>query len=804
MMRVCITILVVACSPFSLIAVGADEKNPTTKPAKPSATAVNFFETKIRPVLVKQCYDCHGPESDNESGLRLDSLAAILQGGRSGPAIIPGKPRKSLLILAVNHDPSLTAMPPKTKLSRREIADLTSWVRRGAPWPNAKLPSQLPKNRTKTIEFTQAERSFWAFQPPQQPALPDVRMKSWPKRPLDYFVLAVLESKGLRPAVAADKRTLIRRVTLDLHGLPPTPEETAAFLADSSTAVFEKVVDRLLASPRYGERWARHWLDVVRYADSNGMDDNMVYVDAWRYRDYVISAFKKDKPFDQFVREHLAGDLLPAAADWDTPYEGLIATGFLMIGPKMLAEDDPVKQQMDIIDDLIDTIGRTLMGMTLGCVRCHDHKFDPIRMSDYYALAGIFKSTKVMMTYRVDSKWNSRALGNPKVEKRLEKLEEELDALDSAVVLGNFINKAAEKKRLQERLAVVKQEYAKIPKAMAAEEDRVVTLPVFLRGNPLTPGAKAPRGFPRIMAGHRSSTIGNKGSGRRELAEWLTRPDHPLTGRVIVNRIWKGHFGQGIVRSMDNFGRLGQRPDNQRLLDWLTLRFIKNGWSIKALHREILLSSAYQMSTAYNEQATRVDPENRLLWRMNRRRMEAGVIRDSLLFVGDDLDFGQGGPVISEKPFVILNAGMLRDPALYQTNRRSIYLPVLRSGLYEVFQAFDFPDPAVVTGNRSITTVAPQALFMMNGRLMSRSADKMAGRLLEEAKKDKRDRIALAYEITYGRPPTEEEVADWMSFVNKYQAAVEQEKVKSQNPELRVWQAVCRVLLSSNEFIYVD
>ena len=534
------------------------------------------------------------------------------------------------------------------------------------------------------------------------------------------------------------------------------------------------------------------------------MDDNMVYVDAWRYRDYVISAFKKDKPFDQFVREHLAGDLLPAAADWDTPYEGLIATGFLMIGPKMLAEDDPVKQQMDIIDDLIDTIGRTFMGMTLGCVRCHDHKFDPIRMSDYYALAGIFKSTKVMMTYRVDSKWNSRALGNPKVEKRLEKLEEELDALDSAVVLGNFINKAAEKKRLQERLAVVKQEYAKIPKAMAAEEDRVVTLPVFLRGNPLTPGAKAPRGFPRIMAGHRSSTIGNKGSGRRELAEWLTRPNHPLTGRVIVNRIWKGHFGQGIVRSMDNFGRLGQRPDNQRLLDWLTLRFIKNGWSIKALHREILLSSAYQMSTAYNEQATRVDPENRLLWRMNRRRMEAGVIRDSLLFVGDDLDFGQGGPVISEKPFVILNAGMLRDPALYQTNRRSIYLPVLRSGLYEVFQAFDFPDPAVVTGNRSITTVAPQALFMMNGRLMSRSANKMAGRLLEEAKKDKRDRIALAYEITYGRPPTGEEVADWMSFVNKYQAAVEQEKVKSQNPELRVWQAVCRVLLSSNEFIYVD
>ena len=804
MMRVCITILAVACSSFSLVAVGADEQKPATKPVKPNAAAVKFFETKIRPVLVKQCYDCHGPESDNESGLRLDSLAAILRGGRSGPAIIPGKPRKSLLILAVNHDPSLTAMPPKTKLSRREIADLTSWVRRRAPWPNAKLPSQLPKNRTKTIEFTQAEKSFWAFQPPQQPALPDIRMKSWPQRPLDNFVLAVLESKGLGPAAAADKRTLIRRVTLDLHGLPPTPEETAAFLADSSAAAFEKVVDRLLASPRYGERWARHWLDVVRYADSNGMDDNMVYADAWRYRDYVISAFKKDKPFDQFVHEHLAGDLLPAAPGWDSPSEGLIATGFLMIGPKMLAEDDPVKQQMDIIDDLIDTIGRTFMGMTLGCVRCHDHKFDPIPISDYYALAGIFKSTKVMMTYRVDSKWNSRALGKPEDEKRLEKLEEELDALDSAVVLGNFINKAAEKKRLQERLAVVIQEYAKIPKAMAAEEDRVVTLPVFLRGNPLTPGAMAPRGFPQILTGKRSSTISNKGSGRRELAEWLTRPDHPLTGRVIVNRIWKGHFGQGIVRSMDNFGRLGQRPDNQPLLDWLTLRFVKSGWSIKALHREILLSSAYQMSTAYDEQAARVDPENRLLWRMNRRRMEAGVIRDSLLFVGDDLEFGQGGPVISAKPFVILNAGMLRDPALYQTNRRSIYLPVLRSGLYEVFQAFDFPDPAIVTGNRSTTTVAPQALFMMNGKLMSRSANKMAGRLLEEAKKDKRDRIALAYEITYGRPPTGEEVADWMSFVKKYQTAVEQEKVKSQNLELRVWQAVCRVLLSSNEFIYVD
>ncbi|MCH7685602.1 MAG: PSD1 domain-containing protein [Planctomycetes bacterium] len=780
-----------------------------------------FFESKVRPILANRCYECHGPDVDEpEAGLRLDSLAAMLIGGRTGPAIEPKRPDKSLLILQINHDPTVAGMPPKKKLPRAEVAALTKWVAMGAPWPDAKVPVRpAAVKQTPDVEFTEQEKSFWAFQPVVSPPLPPVRNSDWPQSPVDHFVLAKLEASGLQPAPRADRRTLIRRTTIDLLGLPPTPAEVDTFLADDSPAAFARLIDRLLASPHYGERWGRHWLDVARYADSNGMDNNMAHTEAWRYRDYVIRAFNKDKPYDQFVREQIAGDLLRRARgsrddagknrwhagrvpdDWDTPFEGLIATTILMIGPKMLAEDDPVKQQMDIVDDQIDTVGRAFMGLTLGCARCHAHKFDPIPTADYYSLAGIFKSTKVMLTYRVDSKWNTRAMGDAALEQRLSELERQLDYLDETVVLGNFVGKEDEKKRLTERLKKVKEEYAKIPKIMAVEEGRVEDLQVFVRGNHLTRGALAPRRFLRIIAGNDQPPLSDRESGRRELAEWLTRPDHPLTARVMVNRIWQWHFGEGIVRTPDNFGRLGQRPTHPKLLDWLAARFVEDGWSIKQLHRRIMLSSAYQMSTAHNARAAQLDPENRLLWRMNRRRMEAEVIRDSLLAVSGRLDLSMGGPVLEDKTLVILSASVLRDGKLYDSNRRSVYLPVLRSGLFDVFQAFDFPDPAVVSGRRASTTVAPQALFMMNGRLMTDAAGRMAEQLLADHS-DHSKRIEAAYQLAYNRSPSNEEIADWRQFIRDYEQALSRTDAKAR--QRQIWQAVCRVLLSSNEFVYVE
>ena len=767
---------------------------------------LEFFEKQVRPILAHRCYPCHGPDTGRgQAGLRLDSLAGMLRGGRSGPAMAPGDPRKSLFILAINHD-TFVQMPPKTKLPQSEIQTLTEWVRTGARWPNAEVPAVQPSAASSDqAEFSEEEKSFWAFQPVVEPAAPAVENSGWAKTPIDRFVLAQLEAKGLRPAPAADKRTLIRRATIDLHGLPPTREEAAAFLADDSPAAFARVVERLLASPRYGERWGRHWLDVARYADSNGMDDNLTYADAWRYRDYVIAAFNDDKPYDQFVREQLAGDLLTTWSD-ESRAESLIATGFLMVGPKMLAEDDPVKQQMDIADEQLDTSARAFMGLTMGCARCHDHKYDPLRIADYYSLAGIFKSTGTMISYRVDSKWNATALESSELNERLSELEREIDAHDDVLVNGNMEKMSSEEREKHEQsLEAAKREYASIPKAMSVKEGEVEDLPIFLRGNHLTPGKLAPRGFPRILAGDRQRLISDKQSGRRELAEWLTRPDHPLTARVMVNRIWKWHFGQGIVRSPDNFGRLGERPDNQPLLDWLAIRFIDRSWSVKAMHRLIMHSNTYQMSTTSNDHALEVDPENRLLWGRDRLRMEAEVIRDSLLAVSGQLDLTMGGTSIPHANFVNLSGeGKARDPTLYDSKRRSVYLPVLRSALYEVFQSFDFPAPSVTNGQRSRTTVASQALFMMNSELMLAASHRLAEQLLAEPGWDDQQRVARAYELVLLRSPSTQETQEWLEFLTQYERERHSEGSEAGPHRRQAWQGLCRVLLSSNEFVYVD
>jgi len=788
---------------------------PTVKVAAepPTEEQVRFFETKIRPVFASHCYRCHGDERQR-AGLRLDSHEAILAGGESGVILVPGKPEESRLIAAVRHMDGAPQMPPNDRLSDRQIADLTAWVAMGAPYPDAEAASA-------------ANASFWSFQPPSDPAVPAVKNTAWPRTALDHFILAELEAAGLEPAPPADKRTLIRRVTFDLTGLPPTREEIAAFLADESPEAFAKVVDRLLGSPHYGERWGRHWLDVARYADSNGLDENVAHGNAWRYRDYVVSAFNKDKPYDRFLLEQIAGDLLPAE-DQATRHEQLIATGFLVLGPKVLAEPDERKMEMDIVDEQLDTFGRAVLGLTLGCARCHDHKFDPIATADYYALAGIFKSTRSMETFKKVARWHENSIATEEDLARKAahdaRVAEHKRVIQAVVDRANEALKAtlgpdaklpekpeskypaetqAELKKLRDELKEIEKEAPEMPTAMGVTEGEVTNVAIHIRGDHLTLGNVVPRGVPKVLAGSNAPRFADEMSGRLALAEWLVRPDHPLTARVMVNRIWRWHFGEGLTRSPDNFGRLGEPPQNQALLDWLSHRFIEQGWSIKKMHRMILLSSTYQMSSHYNPKAAATDPENRLRWRADIRRLEAEAIRDSLLAVAGTLDLTMGGAVLPVKNRAYLFDHTSKDVTKYDNTRRSIYQPIVRNNLYDVFQLFDFADPSVLNGNRATTTVAPQALFMMNSDIVAEASDRFATRLLAREDLDDAGRIALAFEEAYGRPVREEEIARSRRHLDQVSAALSESEPDSTRRNLAAWSSLCQTILAANEFIYV-
>jgi cytochrome c553 len=791
-----LSLLGLAALALALFAIGGKARAGEPMPDPAAAT---FFEKKVRPILVARCHECHGPESKARGGLRVDSREALLRGGDRGPVLTPGKPEDSLLVHAINHDDNLK-MPPKNKLPPQEIADLTAWVKMGAPWPNVPATAGAATGGADGRPFTEEEKSFWAFRPPATPPLPEVRDTHWPRSPLDRFILAGLEAQGLHPAPPADKHTLIRRATFDLIGLPPTPEEVADFLADDSPGAFARVVDRLLASPHYGERWGRHWLDIARYADSNGMDENLVYGNAWRYRDYVIRSFNDDKPYDRFVREQLAADLLPG--DAAAAPERLVATGFLTLGPKMLAEDDPVKMEMDIVDEQVDTTGKAFLGLTLGCARCHDHKFDPVPTADYYSLAGVFKSTKTMDNFRVVARWHERPLPNRAALARQQEHQKKIDAKRAEI--AKAAGDAAVLKRLQGELGALEKAKPELPAAMAVTEGTPGNLRIHLRGNHLTLGHEVPRRFPRILAGEKQSSIDGKQSGRLQVAEWLTRRDNPLTARVLVNRLWHWHFGAGLVRSPDNFGALGDRPINQQLLDWLAVRFVESGWSLKAMHRLILLSSTYQMSGAYDERAALVDPEDRLHWRWQRRRLDAEEVRDALLAVSGQLDSAMGGSLMQggNRGYVPGYPNSSYDN--YESRRRSVYLPVIRSDLYRVFQAFDFADPSTPSGERPTTTVAPQALFMMNSKLVLEQTRHLATDLLDRGDCDDAGRVRLAYERAYGRLPTTAETARALGFVRRVEGLLEGEKVAPAERRLRAWQSLCRVIVAANEFIYVE
>ncbi len=793
-----------------LLASVVMSQQPSAEPSRSAGSqareaGLKLFETKIRPILAEHCYRCHGPDSgDGKAKLRVDSLESLLRGGASGPAIVRGEPDQSLLILAVRHQGDV-AMPPKKKLAAGEIHALADWVKMGAPWPSTAVVAPVFKAAGNVREWDESARQFWAFQVPREPRTPAVNDVRWPRSPIDRFILSRLEAAGLTPAPPADKRTLLRRSTLDLLGIPPTVEEMDAFLSDDLAGALNRVVDRLLASPRYGERWGRRWLDVARYADSNGMDDNLAYSDAWRYRDYVIKAFNADKPFNRFLEEQIAGDLI-AEVEPSRRDELIVATGFLAIGPKMLAEDDPVKQKMDIVDEQLDTTCRVFLGLTMGCARCHDHKFDPLATGDYYAMAGIFQSTQTMLSHRVDSKWNATALGPSRMALRLEDLEQIIDRHDNALVNGNPAQMSGEERAAHSALLEeARKEYAAIPKAMTVAEGRVGDIEIFLRGNHLTRGPVVPRRLPTILAGVDQPPIGVRQSGRLELVRWLTGPSNPLTARVIVNRVWRWHFGQGLVRTVDNFGKLGEAPSHPELLDWLATRFVRDGWSLKTLHKRILTSQVYRMSSAWDERADRVDPEDRLLWRMPRRRMEAEELRDAILALSGELETTMGGTLLDTAAFQDLSVtGVSRKPGIYQSQRRSVYLPVLRSALYDVFQAFDFPDPAVLSGDRATTTVASQALFMMNGQIVARASERLAAMLLSDHELSDHQRLQAACRRILGRPAASDELLQWESFLIRYQSSA---SLVGEGPESRrrlAWQGLCRAMLSSNEFVYVD
>ncbi len=896
---------------------------------KPDPALVEFFEGKVRPVLETHCINCHGP-TKQKAGLRLDSRAALMKGGDSGPTIEPGRPESSRLIEAVNHSADLQ-MPPKGKLKGGEVEALSKWVRDGAVWPEATAEVRTAASVGPTI--TAQDRAFWAFRPVENPAIPSVKDESWPKGAIDRFVLEQLEAKGLHPVAPSDRRSLIRRATFDLIGLPPTPEEVEAFVVDESPEAFAKVVDRLLANPHYGERWGRHWLDVARYGEDQAHTfEARMYPNGYKYRDWVAKALNEDMPYDRFVVEQVAGDLVEGPGRDDR----LAALGFFALGPVYYGG-----AVYDELDDRVDTLTRGFLGLTVACARCHDHKFDPIPTSDYYALAGIFSSTaykeypaappEVIAAYekaqaeiktktaevapflRAESiRWTASAAANDttrymlgawnllnkrKAKPGLSTAEfakgEGLEALfvdrwvkylepkpddkrpylarwrkliagqdpkmdlsgdeaakaeagKVAAAFGDYVRttlalrdaleaqrvaamaNAAEgsppaspvfggpeadavreitllpdgvfalpREEVEKHLPAVAKAALKAKRAeleklkrdappkypvvhSLAEGANPSNMKVFLRGNPATPGPEAGRRFLSVLASEGSPAFSTKGSGRLELAQAIASPDNPLTARVMVNRVWEHHFGRGLVATPSNFGKMGERPSHPKLLDYLASRFVAGGWSLKALHREIMLSGTYQLAALDDPSDAEVDPDNVQFWRGNRRRLEVEPWRDAMLAVSGNLDASLGGPSSD------LNSASNR--------RRTYYAKVSRHSLDGLLRLFDFPDPNITADKRAVTAVPLQQLFVLNSEFMERQAKALAARLTSTPGDDA-TKVRRAFPLLYARPATETEVTMAVEFLKGDD--------EPKGP-LSKWEQYAQVLLGSNEFLFVD
>ena len=964
--------------------------------SEPDREGLKHFEAKIRPVLVEKCYSCHSAESKAlRGGLLLDTRQGLLTGGDSGPAIVVGKPEESSLIQALKFESF--EMPPSGKLPDAVIADFELWIKNGAPDPRVGPVAMAAK---KGIDLD-AGRKFWSFRPVVRHAPPAVKNPAWPLGDIDRFVAAKLDAKGLAPAADAEKAVWLRRVTFDLIGLPPSQAELDAFLLDESSTAHEKVVDRLLASPHFGERWGRRWLDVARFAESSGGGRSMVFKEAWRYRDYVVESFNRDKPLDRFIVEQIAGDLLPHKDDAEE-HDHLVATSYLVLGANNYEEQDKKVLEMDVADEQIEAIGKGMLAMTIGCARCHDHKFDPIPTADYYAMAGIFRSTNVLIHENV-SRWIERPLPMaPELEKVVAKhdaavaaLKQKLDAakdvvkkldaaspkaktgivaassLDGIVVddaqakrVGPWTNSKHFKRYVGEgyvsdgddgkglktltfqpefkkagvydvRLAYIsgpdradavpvslltvdgeidvkvdmkksppidgrftsvgkyrfdpsnqwfvmvsnegtkgfvtvdcvqfvlldektavaakdpksdKSTTASDPAAMAMkratadveslekemktlqasgparpmtmavdDSEKIEDCKICIRGNVHNRGAAVPRGVLQVATSGKWNTVPSDESGRLQLAEWVASSSNPLTARVYVNRIWHHLFGAGLVRTVDNFGTTGEAPSHPELLDYLAAEFTASNWSTKRLVRSIALSHIYRTNSALNPRGAAIDPDNRLLYRMNRRRLDAESIRDAILVVSGKLDRKLGGIAV-EDPNVLKGVGTVMPTEygfVFADFRRSIYTPAFRNRTLELFEAFDFADPNSVTGKRNVSTVAPQALYLLNSPFIMEQASAAAARsLAEHPTLDDEQRIDTAFRDALGRGPSEREAQTALAAVKKRSSvAVRKSPVTvsisdvndaTTDPKLAAWEQVYQALFGCVDFRYLD
>jgi mono/diheme cytochrome c family protein len=803
----------------------------------PEATA--FFESKIRPVLVQHCYQCHSAKTGkSEGGLRLDSRDGIRAGGDRGAAVVPGDAKKSVLLSAISHtDPDLKMPPKKERLPESVINDFKTWINAGAADPR-EVDATNAAAPPVTIE---AGRKFWAYQKPTAHKAPTTKSPDWPKRELDHFILAKLLTNGLSPSPDAEPATLLRRLHFDLVGLPPSPDVIAAFQkrieADGLDEALAVETDALLATRQFGERWGRHWLDVARFAESSGKEANISFPYAWRYRDYVIDAVNADLPFDRFLVEQIAGDLLPYDNDAERA-RLLIATSFLAIGAKNLDEMNPLQFAADVADEQIDTVTRAVMASSVACARCHDHKFDPFSMQDYYALAGVFASTKTFFGTAVSP--SNRIGGDPLVlphganapilhpsigKQRVEQLKaqqaslkkEQQDRMTAAMKARMSGGDAEKEFSLRDALRIfwqlggiegqlekVDESGQALPLAMGVQDRlRIINSPLLERGEINKPCQRIPRGFPRVISLSDPPRIPFRQSGRLEFAKWLTHPDHPLTARVMANRVWRHLLGAGLVRTTDNFGFSGERPSHPELLDTLAVKFMADGWSIKKLVREIVLSRTYRQSSAYRDEPFRSDPENRFLWRASKRRLDAEAIRDAMLVVAGELDTARpvGSLVatkIGDRPISLIGLDPNIPADLDGSKHRSVYLPVLRDRLPDVLDLFDFAEPSLVTGDRETTNVPVQALYLMNSPFVQSRATALADRVLREADSHEQ-RLRHAFVLCFGRNPDDEETKLAAAFFDQNQVS------SGDEPQYRkLLASYCQALLATAEFRNLD
>lgn len=769
-------------------------------------------------MLIEHCYKCHSADAKkSKGGLLLDSREAARRGGDTGPAIVPGDVKTSLVLKAIGYGDDDLQMPPKGRLPENVIADFERWIATGAADPRDGKPAPVT-----TIDI-EAGRKHWSFQPISEPAVPEVKDTEWPRTGIDRFILAALEEKGIRPVADATPEELRRRISFDLTGLPP---------GESQISDFRSQINSLLASPHFGERWGRFWLDIAGYSESSGGGQNVMLPVNHRYRDYVIASLNKDKPYDLFLREQLAGDLMPATSD-EQRNEQLIATGYLSIGTKNTLDEKDERYVMTIVDEQIDSMGRSLIGLTLGCAKCHDHKFDPIAARDYYALAGIFRSSEPLAGAwrRYQGKWTAGL--QPLAGQPVKFTDEDLDALlqserdrnsrwsallrsrRAAIIEKNMqkakepeleafyktrpeiVEKQAAMDEATDRRARYDEKFnSQLPFAATAMRD--VPVPADcefrIRGDFEQKGEVIPRGFPAVLTYPSSPKVNPKQSGRLELAQWLVSPEHPLTARVLVNRVWQHLFGEGIVSSPDDFGKNGQPPSNPALLDYLAHRFMSRGWSVKQLIAEIMNSRVYQLSTAHDSAAYEIDPANRLNWHMSHRRLDADAIRDSLQFISGELILSPPRLEPHER---------LKDPRIKSASPaeilkptekyRSVYRPIMHEIVPDDLAVFDFPEPELLTGRRGITTVPTQALYMMNSAFVVEHAAKAARRVMKLATDDVA-RITAVHELMFARKASDEEVADGIAFIRGYPEAKD---------PLVAWTAYCQTLFATAEFRYL-